>query len=112
MRLSDPTAHAEILAIRSACEATGAFHLPNASLYTTCEPCPMCLGALYWARIGRLIYGATARDANDIGFSDQWIKDELRKPLENQRIQVGQRLREECNRLFQQWWESDQRIEY
>ena len=112
VQLNDPTAHAEIIAIRSACEASDAFHLLNATLYTTCEPCPMCMGAIYWARIGRLIFGATARDANDIGFSDQWIKDELRKPLENQRIQIGQRLESECKHLLQAWWQREDRVDY
>lgn len=112
VRLNDPTAHAEMLAIRSACEATGSFHLTNATLYSTCEPCLMCMGAAYWARIERMIFGATAADASDIGFNDQWIKEELQKPLEKQKIQCQQQMHDECIHLFRQWWNSNNRRDY
>jgi len=112
VRLNDPTAHAEMLAIRSACETTGSFHLSNASLYTTCEPCPMCLGATYWARIDNLIYGATAEDANAIGFNDQWMKAELKKPFEKQKIHVNQILHDKCVQVLRQWCNSEKRLDY
>jgi guanine deaminase len=112
VRLNDPTAHAEMLAIRSACEATGSFHLSNASLYTTCEPCPMCLGAAYWARVDNLIYGATAEDADAIGFNDLWMKAELKKPLEKQIIHVNQRMHDKCTQVLRQWWNSENRLDY
>jgi guanine deaminase len=109
---NDPTAHAEVLAIRAACEASGAYHLADASLYTTCEPCPMCMGALYWARIGRLVYGASAEDAAAIGFDDRRIRDELQKPIEKQKIHAFQLMQNECRQLFRLWWDSDKRIDY
>lgn len=112
VHLKDPTAHAEILAIREACTTVGHFHLPNAILYTTCEPCPMCMGALYWSRISKLIYGATGEDAASVGFDDRQIKDEIRKSLSEQNIDATQRLHNECRDLFQQWQSSDKRIDY
>jgi len=112
VHLNDPTAHAEMQAIREACGTVGHFHLPNATLYTTCEPCPMCLGALYWARIGCLIYAASAADAAEFGFDDQAFKQRLTLPLERQGIEVRRQSRQESRRLFQQWSQSDKRIDY
>src|ERR1700719_727353 len=85
-----PTAHAEIVAIRAACRALGTFQLMGCELYTTCEPCPMCLGAIYWARPARVFYGGAAADAADAGFDDAFIYEELRRPLESRRIPMIQ----------------------
>lgn len=112
VHLNDPTAHAEMQAIREACETIGHFHLPDATLYTTCEPCPMCLGAFHWARIGRLVYAASAEDAAEFGFDDQSFKRRLTLPLENQGIQVSRQLSQESRQLFQQWLRSDKRVDY
>lgn len=109
---NDPTAHAEVLAIREACSETGSFHLSNATLYTTCEPCPMCMGAAYWAHIENLFYGATGDDAASAGFDDSHIQEELRRPLKQRDIHVAQRLHKECRELLQQWTISDHRIVY
>lgn len=109
---NDPTAHAEILAIREATTRLGRYHLPEATLYTTCEPCPMCLGALYWTHIGQLIFAATAEDAAEFGFDDRRIRDALRLPLENQPVDVVQRYRAESRALFQRWLSSDKRVDY
>jgi tRNA(Arg) A34 adenosine deaminase TadA len=109
---NDPTAHAEILAIQTACETLGQFHLPEATLYATCEPCPMCLGALYWARIGHLVYGAAAEDATQAGFNDQSIKRAICLPLPQQDLQIERRLQQESRELFQTWLTSDKRVDY
>ena len=108
----DPTAHAEILAIREACGALGRFHLPDATLYTTCEPCPMCLGALYWAHIGHLVFGATAEDAAEVGFDDHIMRQTLRRPLREQALRIEQRCREDSRALLLKWLESDKRVDY
>ncbi len=109
---NDPTAHAEVLAIRSACEALGRFHLEGATLYATCEPCPMCLGALYWAHIEHLVYAATAEDAAAFGFDDYRIRQALQQPLTQQPLQLHQHGREASLALFQQWQTSSKRIDY
>lgn len=112
VHLNDPTAHAEMLAIRNACKGSGNFHLHQATLYTTCEPCPMCMSAAYWARIDKLVYGATAKDAAAIGFVDDWILEELRKPQGSRRMRTSQRLQKECRDLFECWQQSEKRIDY
>ncbi len=109
---NDPTAHAEVQAIRMACETIGHFHLTDATLYTTCEPCPMCMGALYWARIKRMVYAASSEDAAEFGFDDRRFKEQVGKPIEEQMLQVAQRLRSESRQLFKQWFQSDKRIDY
>ena len=109
---NDPTAHAEILAIRAACETIGKFHLPQATLYTTCEPCPMCMGAIYWARIAQLVYGATAEDAAEVGFDDHRIRQTLRQPLPQQDLQIEQCHRDQSRELFRTWQASDKRVDY
>lgn len=85
---SDPTAHAEVVAIRAACGALGTPHLEGATLYTSCEPCPMCLGAAYWAQVSRIVYALDRVDAEEMGFADRWIYDEYLLPLERRRIPV------------------------
>ncbi len=109
---NDPTAHAEVIAIREACETLGRFHLPEATLYATCEPCPMCLGAIYWSHIGQLVYAATAEDAAAVGFDDHRIRQALRQPLQSQQLQLHQRQREASQVLFRLWQASDKRIDY
>ena len=100
---NDPTAHAEIVAIRAACRALGTFQLTGCELYTTCEPCPMCLGAIYWARPARVFYAGAAADAADAGFDDAFIYEELQHPLESRRIPMIQLLREESLAIFAAW---------
>lgn len=112
IELNDPTAHAEINAIRNACRSLGQFHLPQATLYTTCEPCPMCLGATYWAHIEHLVYAATAEDAAEFGFDDQRIREALRTPIQQQALDTRQRQREQSLELFRTWYSSEKRIDY
>ena len=100
---NDPTAHAEIVAIRAACRALGTFQLSECELYTTCEPCPMCLGAIYWARPARVFYAGIAADAAEAGFDDAFIYKELQRPLESRRIPMTQLLREESLAIFAAW---------
>lgn len=101
---NDPTAHAEVVAIREACQKLGAFQLDGCTLYTSCEPCPMCLGAIYWARPDRIVFAATREDAADAGFDDQLIYDELPLPPEKRRIPTEARaLRDEARGVFQAW---------
>ena len=100
---NDPTAHAEVVAIREACRALNAFQLDGCDLYTTCEPCPMCLGAIYWARPSRVFYAAAAGDAAGAGFDDAFIYDELRKPHAGRRIPMAQLLRDESLQIFAAW---------
>ncbi len=100
---NDPTAHSEIVAIREACRALKHFQLTGCDLYTTCEPCPMCLGAIYWARPARVFYACVAADAAAAGFDDAVIYEELRGPLSERRLPMKQLLREEALEIFSQW---------
>ena len=100
---NDPTAHAEVVAIRDACRALHNFQLENCDLYTTCEPCPMCIGAIYWARLSRVFYAGVAADAADAGFDDAFIYDELKKPHTARRIPMIQILRDESLQIFSAW---------
>lgn len=109
---NDPTAHAEIVAIRKACDALGRFHLDGCTLYTTCEPCPMCLGAIYWAHLDRVLYAGTRADAADVGFDDAHIYEELGRPPGEREIDMQQCLRAEAQRAFDAWTEFDERVEY
>ena len=109
---NDPTAHAEIVAIREACRALGNFQLAGCDVYTTCEPCPMCLGAIYWARPARVFYAATAADAARFGFDDSFISRELQRPIAERKIPMKQMMREEALRIFPLWSESPNKIEY
>jgi len=108
----DPTAHAEIVAIREACRALGHFQLSGCEIYTTCEPCPMCLGAIYWARPAKLYFASTAKDAAAHGFDDALILEELQRPLAQRRIPMIQLMREEALQAFQAWEEKTDRIPY
>ena len=100
---NDPTAHAEVVAIRDACRNLGTFQLEGCTLYASCEPCPMCLGAIYWARPGRIVYGTFHSDAAKAGFDDQFIYEEIEKPREQRHIPMTQLLRDEANAVFQEW---------
>ena len=100
---NDPTAHAEIVAIREACHVLGNFQLTGCDLYTTCEPCPMCFGAIYWARPSRIFYAANAADAASAGFDDAFIYDELKLLPDERRIPMTQMLREDALPVFQAW---------
>jgi guanine deaminase len=109
---NDPTAHAEIVAIRAACKALGNFQLTDCELYTTCEPCPMCLGAIYWARPARVFYAGVAADAADAGFDDAFIYEELQRPPESRRIPMIQLMRQESLAIFAAWRQQPNKTEY
>jgi len=109
---NDPTAHAEVLAIRQACAKLGEFELRECELYTSCEPCPMCLGAIYWARIARVYFANTAEDAARIGFDDSFIYSELQRPYSQRRIPTVQMMREEALTGFQAWAEKPDKVKY
>jgi guanine deaminase len=100
---NDPTAHAEVVAIREACRALRNFQLDGCDLYTTCEPCPMCLGAIYWARPARVFYAGSAADAAAAGFDDAFIYDELKQIHAARRIPMTQLLRDESLSIFSTW---------
>jgi len=102
-QVNDPTAHAEIVAIREACRALKSFQLLGCDVYTTCEPCPMCLGAIYWARPSRVFYASTAADAAGAGFDDAFIYEELKKAAPERRIPMTQVLRDESLAVFSAW---------
>ncbi len=108
----DPTAHAEITAIRAACKERDDFELTGCTLYATCEPCPMCLGAIYWARLDRVVYAATQADAAEAGFDDEHIYQEIGKAPADRRIPMHQHLGTEAQRPFEAWRDYDDRVEY
>jgi guanine deaminase len=109
---NDPTAHAEVLAIREACAALGTFHLPDCELYTSCEPCPMCLGAIYWARIPQIYYANTRADAATIGFDDDFIYRQLALPAAQRSVAMIPLLRDEAQAGFAAWAQQAKRIRY
>lgn len=109
---NDPTAHAEIAVIRKACQRLDSFQLDACSLYTSCEPCPMCFGAIYWARLKAVFYGCTQDDAARIDFDDQFIYDELEKPKEKLNIKFNNLLRKEAQEVFRAWNKKADRIKY
>ena len=108
----DPTAHAEVLAIREACQKLGSFDLKDCEIYASCEPCPMCLGAIYWARLARVYYGNAAADAARIGFDDSWIYREIAQPHAERAIQMIQMMRDEALGAFRAWEERSDKISY
>ncbi len=108
----DPTAHAEVVAIREACAALGDFQLTSCTLYTSCEPCPMCLGAIYWARPERILFAASRNDAAAAGFDDSLIYDELPLPTEQRRIRMQQALRDEAQEVFLLWRGKNDKVRY
>lgn len=109
---NDPTAHAEVLAIRAACQALGAFRLDGCEIYASSEPCPMCLAAMYWARIGGYYYGNTRLEAAKIGFDDALIYDEIGKAPSNRLVPGAQMLAEEANAVFREWRRSISKVPY
>ena len=109
---NDPTAHAEVVAIRKACEVLGSFQLDGCELYTSCEPCPMCLGAIYWARPDKIYYANTKEDAKDINFDDQFIYEEIERPISERKLFTQQMMRDEAILGFQKWSETTGNIEY
>ena len=109
---NDPTAHAEIVAIRKACEKLGLFELRDCELYTSCEPCPMCLGAIYWARPARVFFGSTAADASKAGFDDSLIYSEIPQPHSERKIPMVQLMREEALGAFRAWERQSNKLPY
>jgi tRNA(Arg) A34 adenosine deaminase TadA len=109
---NDPTAHAEIVAIRAACKALGDFRLAGCSVYASCEPCPMCLGAIYWSRAERLVFAATRADAAGAGFDDDLIYREIALPITGRKLSASQLLRDESLVVFRAWSASPTRREY
>ena len=108
----DPTAHAEISAIRAACAKLGAFELKDCDLYTSCEPCPMCLGAIYWARPAHVYFANLATDAARVGFDDAFIYREIAQPHARREIPMIQMMREEALAAFRAWEKKPNKIEY
>lgn len=109
---NDPTAHAEIVAIRAACGRLRKFRLEGCELYTTCEPCPMCLSAIYWAHLERVFYGNTRRDAARIGFGDEVIYREVARPIAKRRLAMRQLLRKEALPAFEEWQQKADKVPY
>ena len=109
---NDPTAHAEVTAIRDACKNLGSFQLEGCTIYTSCEPCPMCLGAIYWARPEKVYYGSTKTDAAHIGFDDDFIYEELKLPYADRSIPFEQLAPEVAITAFQKWAVKEDRTEY
>ncbi|MDC0247818.1 nucleoside deaminase [Pelagibacteraceae bacterium] len=108
----DPTSHAEIVAIRNACKVLNNFSLEGYDLYTTCEPCPMCLSAIYWARIKKIYYANTRSDAQKIDFSDSMIYEELNKTIKDRKIPMHQMMREEAIKAFELWDKKVDKVKY
>jgi tRNA(Arg) A34 adenosine deaminase TadA len=109
---NDPTSHAEIVAIRSACKSLNNFSLEDCILYTTCEPCPMCLSAIYWAHIDKVYYANTRNDAQKIDFSDALIYEELSKTIKERKIPMHQMMRDEALKVFEMWDKKVDKVKY
>ena len=109
---NDPTSHAEVVAIREACRLLGTFQLNGCELYTSCEPCPMCLGAIYWARPDKVYFANTRTDAAHIGFDDMFIYEEIALPIKGRKIPMIQILREEALTAFWEWQKMQDKIHY
>ncbi len=109
---NDPTAHAEVVAIRNACKQLGTFQLDGCDIYTSCEPCPMCLSAIYWSRANRIFYANTKVDAAKINFDDHFIYEEIAKDITERKIPAQQVLREEAIEAFELWFKLDGNIKY
>jgi tRNA(Arg) A34 adenosine deaminase TadA len=109
---NDPTAHAEVSVIRLACQELGTYDLTGCEIYTSCEPCPMCLGAIYWARIDKVYYANTKADAAAIGFDDHTIYNELESPMANRRLPFVQLLRDEALSAFKLWETAENKTDY
>lgn len=109
---NDPTAHAEVTAIRDACANIGDFSLTGCTIYSSCEPCPMCLAAILWSRMQRIVFAAGCEDAARAGFDDGYFYDELAKPMTERSIDMDQRLRNEANEVFDEWLRKPDKTEY
>ena len=109
---NDPTAHGEIVAIRNACKKLNNFNLSDCSLYSSCEPCPMCMSAIYWSRIGKVYYANTRDDAKKINFDDSLIYSEIPKKNEDKKISMKQMMRNEALKAFDLWDKKTDKIEY
>jgi tRNA(Arg) A34 adenosine deaminase TadA len=109
---NDPTAHAEVVAIREACKTLDTYQLDDCEIYTSCEPCPMCLGAIYWARPRKIYFANTRHDAAQIGFDDSFIYDEISLPVTDRGIETEQLMRDEALSAFVAWQNKSDRIDY
>jgi tRNA(Arg) A34 adenosine deaminase TadA len=109
---NDPTAHAEVVAIREACKSIGDFNLSGAEIYTSCEPCPMCLAAIYWSRIDKIYFGNNKKDAAKIGFDDQFLYEEVVKPIEKRQIPCVPMMRDEAIKVFNEWENKTDKVPY
>ena len=109
---NDPTAHAEVVAIRNACKKLNSFQLDDCIIYTSCEPCPMCLGAIYWARPKKVYYACTREDAANIDFDDEFIYAEIIKEINGRKIPFINILREEASKVFKNWNDKEDKIKY
>jgi guanine deaminase len=109
---NDPTAHAEVNAIREACRALGTFQLPGCVLYTSCEPCPMCLGAIYWVRLDSVYYGNTCHDAAEVGFDDSLIYEELKTPHGDRKLPMVRLLPDTAIESFRLWAQHQSKVAY
>lgn len=109
---NDPTAHAEMTAIREACKTLGSFQLDGCTIYSSTEPCPMCLGAIYWARPDKLYFASDRKDAANIGFDDQFIYDEMDLPITDRKLPIEQMMREESLKVFEAWDQKEDKIMY
>jgi guanine deaminase len=110
--INDPTAHAEVIALRNACQALGTFKLDGCELYTSCEPCPMCLAAIYWARCAAIYFGCSAADAAKAGFDDEFLYAEMTKPLSERAIPIANLSPKEAQKAFAAWNASTDKVEY
>jgi tRNA(Arg) A34 adenosine deaminase TadA len=109
---NDPTAHAEMVAIREACKALETFQLADCTLYASCEPCPMCLSAIYWARIPTVYYANTRADAAAIGFDDDFIYQQIPLPVKERRVSMQPLLRDEAKGAFAEWAKKSDKVAY
>ena len=109
---NDPTAHAEVMAIRAACRRLKSFSLEDCEIYTSCEPCPMCLSAIYWARLKRVYFGNTHQDAARIGFDDEFLYREVAKPIAKRTLPLKQLLPDEARATFDEWARKPDKVSY
>ncbi len=109
---NDPTAHAEVNAIRKACKILSTFDLSGCAIYTSCEPCPMCLGAIYWAHIDKVFYGNNKTDARNIGFDDSFIYDEIDLPIDKRKVSFTQLLPKKAIKAFNDWQNKEDKVAY
>lgn len=109
---NDPTAHAEVMAIRDACKNLNTFDLTDCEVYTSCEPCPMCLGAIYWSRAVKIYYGNTREDAKNTGFDDSFIYDEISLSLSERKVEMVQMEQKEALHVFDLWDNNEGKIKY